>query len=203
MNIMTDTENGAPKRKQIDWEAVERDYRAGMLSIREVAKMHGISDRAIRKKADSLGWERDLSEKVAEKVRNELVRTESALADQKQTEKEIVESAATNIVSVVLGHRKRYGRIRDISDTLMQQLEEAIANRDEIEEDIEAETAKDKDGKRRNRMLRAVSLSGHISDLVNLANVERTLTEMERKSFGMDDRSKIPDAVPTVFNMRF
>ena len=40
-------------RKVIDWERVEAQFRAGQLSVREIARQHGISDKAIRKKAEA------------------------------------------------------------------------------------------------------------------------------------------------------
>lgn len=36
--------------KQPDWEAIERAYRAGSLSIRIIAEHQGVSDNATRKK---------------------------------------------------------------------------------------------------------------------------------------------------------
>lgn len=47
------------KRRKVDWEKVEAEFRAGDLSIREIAKRHGISDTAIRKKAK--GWDKGSS----------------------------------------------------------------------------------------------------------------------------------------------
>ena len=37
--------------KQPDWEAIERAYRAGLLSIREIASTQGITHGAINKRA--------------------------------------------------------------------------------------------------------------------------------------------------------
>ncbi len=34
-----------------DWEAIESAYRAGVMSLREIASQHGISDTAVRKRA--------------------------------------------------------------------------------------------------------------------------------------------------------
>lgn len=34
-----------------DWEAIETAYRAGVMSLREIASQHGISEGAIRKRA--------------------------------------------------------------------------------------------------------------------------------------------------------
>ena len=38
------------ERKQVDWEGVERDYSAGLLSLREIGDKYGITEGAIRKK---------------------------------------------------------------------------------------------------------------------------------------------------------
>lgn len=178
-------------RKATDWEAIERDYRAGLLSIREVAKVHGVSDKAIRNKAKENGWERDLSDKINEKVRTGLVRTQSAAADLK-TEREIIETAAATVVQVVRGHRKHISRQIELVDTLTEQLVGAAGSRDEIEAAIFDETAGDKDGKRRSAMLKAVSLPTHASAAVNLANALKTLVGLERQAFSIKDESETP-----------
>jgi hypothetical protein len=41
--------------KEIDWELIERDYRAGVLSVREVAASQGITHGAINKRAKREG----------------------------------------------------------------------------------------------------------------------------------------------------
>ena len=62
------------KRKDIDWEAIEREYRAGQLSTYAISRKHKISDNSIRKRVAKEGWARDLSEQVREQVRINLVR---------------------------------------------------------------------------------------------------------------------------------
>ena len=51
-----------------DWEAIESAYRAGVLSVRELAGKYGISHQAISKRAKKDGWERDLKAKVQAKA---------------------------------------------------------------------------------------------------------------------------------------
>lgn len=51
-----------------DWEAVERDYRAGLLSVREIGLAHGVSHTAINKRAKKHGWDRDLKGKIRAKA---------------------------------------------------------------------------------------------------------------------------------------
>jgi len=61
-----------------DWEAIEKLFRAGVLSIRAIGKIHELSDTAIRKKAKEEGLTRDLTAKVDAQVRSQLVRTQTA-----------------------------------------------------------------------------------------------------------------------------
>lgn len=51
-----------------DWERIEIDFRAGVLSTREIAQAHGISHTAINKRAKAYGWDRDLSAKIKAKA---------------------------------------------------------------------------------------------------------------------------------------
>ena len=73
--------------KQHDWEAIERAYRAGLLSIREIASTQGITHGEINKRAKRDGWERNLKAKIQAKV-DALVskRTVSTLVSTKQAD---------------------------------------------------------------------------------------------------------------------
>ena len=56
-------------KKQIDWEAVERDYRSGILSVREIGLANGCTHTAINKRAKRDGWERERAARQQEPVR--------------------------------------------------------------------------------------------------------------------------------------
>lgn len=45
-------------KKPIDWADIERDYRTSPMSVREIARWHGVSEGAIRKKALKGEWVR-------------------------------------------------------------------------------------------------------------------------------------------------
>lgn len=176
----------AEKRVGADWESIERDFRAGVLSIREVAKLHDVSDTAIRKKAKAQDWQRDLTDKVNEKVRTELVRNEVRTADP-QTEREIVEVAAATVVQVVRGHRGRIRQGNELVELLTKQLIDVAGKRDEFEEEIEIQCADDKSSERYARLMKAVSLGNHASIAVNLANATKTWVGLERQAFNIKD----------------
>lgn len=180
-------------REAKDWEAIEREYRAGVLSIREIGKLYGVSDTAIRKKAklSKPEWSRDLTEKVNAKVRAELVRNEVRTANP-QTEREIVEVAAATVVQVVRSHRTRIKQGNELVELLTKQLIDVAGKRDQFEEAIEIECADDKTNDRRTRLMKAVSLSTHASIAVNLATATKTWVGLERQAFNIQDES-VPD----------
>lgn len=189
-----DGEQKKQGRKAIDWEAVEKAYRAGLLSIREIAKAHDISDKAVRNKAKEHGWERDLSAKVAEKVRNDLVRAESAPAEH-ITERQIVEHAAATVVQVVRSHRKAISQGQQLVELLTKQLIDVAGRRDEFEQAIELECADDESPKRRTLLMKAVSLGTHAGIAVNLANATKTWVGLERQAFSIKDDSTPDDSM--------
>ena len=112
----------AGKRKAIDWEAIESDYRAGQLSIRKVASRHGLTEGAIRKKAKTQGWLRDLTDKVKQATKEKLVRSEGTQDDARTNDEDIIDDASNNAVSLVLSHRSSIREYRTISNRLATKL---------------------------------------------------------------------------------
>lgn len=182
--------------KQPDWEAIERAYRAGALSIRTIAERNGISDTAIRKKAKAAGWARDLSEQVRKEVRNKLVRGE--VRDEQcanpERDAEIVEEAAEEGARVVRSHRRDIRKATNLADLLMDDLLTTIKRRDEIEDAIKEETADDTNGMRRATMLSAVALPSNAKTLFQLSSAMKNLQILERQAFGLDDKEQPGDA---------
>ncbi|EKT4476552.1 hypothetical protein QEL91_002224 [Pseudomonas putida] len=182
--------------KQPDWEAIERAFRAGALSIRTIADRNGVSDTAIRKKAKALGWERDLSEQVRKEVRNKLVRGE-VREDQcanPERDAEIIEEAAEEGATVVRSHRRDIRKAANLANLLMDDLLTTIKRREDIEDEIERETADDESGFRRSSMLAAVALPSNAKTLFQLSSAMKNLQVLERTAFGLDDKEQSKDA---------
>jgi hypothetical protein len=181
---------------QPDWEAIERAYRAGALSIRTIAERNGISDTAIRKKAKASGWARDLSEQVRKEVRNKLVRGE--VRDEQcanpERDAEIVEEAAEEGARVVRSHRRDIRKATNLANLLMDDLLTTISRREEIEDSIEAETADDTNGMRRATMLSAVALPSNAKTLFQLSSAMKNLQVLERQAFSLDEKEKNDDS---------
>jgi hypothetical protein len=109
------TAPGAPK-DPTDWALIEREYRAGQLSIAEIARQSGITRGAIQKRAKRDGWARDLLPAVQAKVKDKLVRD---AAPEGALEAEAVDAAAARAVEVVRQHRGLLARLNAIARRLM------------------------------------------------------------------------------------
>lgn len=107
--------------KQPDWEAIQRAYRAGSLSVRAIAEQNDITDTAIRKRAKKEGWLRDLTDEVRRTTRNKLVRAEvrnKGSHEPLRTDADIIDEASDAAAAVVLSHRTGLARWRAIADKL-------------------------------------------------------------------------------------
>lgn len=187
-----------------DWEAVEKQYRAGVLTVREIARQAGVSHTAVQKRAKESGWVRDLTAKVREAVATGLVATQVASpAVERRDERQIIEEAAQTVIQLVREHRKEIKSLRAAGEALMTQLADAVGNRDELEALI-AEDTKGADGEpsahqraetaRRNAMLRAVALPAHAGVLKDLAAVMKSVIPLEREAFNIEGPAPAPEA---------
>ena len=191
--------------KAIDWEAVEREYRAGQLSVSEIGRQHDVSHTAINKRAAKEGWARDLTERVRQEVSARLVSDEVSAANAH----EAVDLAARRGVGVVRSHRRDIGRGRDVLARLIEELDMVTAHRDEISEEIEAFTdpgdnASEKSmasaEKRRAAMHRAVSLSTRAGAMMSLSSAMKNVVVLERQAFSLDEDSGDGDALQIIIN---
>lgn len=198
-------------KKQVDWENVEADYRTGRFSNRVLAVKYGCTEGAIRKKAKAEGWEKDLTAKVQAATKAKLAQRVSEVKVKQdgtqsthdesvrgsetrtvRTERQIIEEAAEESAGVVMRHRRTILSAQVMASTLLGQLEEAAAKREEIEEDICEETRGEMTSHRRSRMLRAVSLPTHTGAMLNLANALHKLVTAERAAWNLDDKAAGP-----------
>lgn len=186
--------------KQTDWEALGVEYRAGAVSVRELARKYDVSEGAIRKKAKANQWERDLTEKVQGRVRSKLVRSEVRTTNAR-TEAEIIEAAADTAVQVVQIHRRDVRNGRMICARLFAELQDTSANREIIAECIESETQDDTSPTRRNQMMKAISLPTRARAMLDLSAAMKNLVAVERQAFSLDDKQDKQDGKTIVLNM--
>lgn len=177
--------------KQTDWEAIEAEYRAGVISNSELGRKYDVSEGAIRKRAKRDGWTKDLTAKVQTAVRDKLVRAEvreSNARTNSRTDAEIIEAAAETAVQVVQIHRRDVRNGRAICKKLFDELLDTTDNREIIAESIDSETQDDLSPTRRNQMMKAVSLPTRARAMLDLSAAMKNLVAIERQAFNLDDK---------------
>ncbi|MGE8400058.1 MAG: hypothetical protein ACN6PP_00630 [Delftia tsuruhatensis] len=184
----------APGPRSPDWERIELDYRAGIKTLRQIADENGITHGAINKRAKRDGWERDLSQKIQAKADALVSRaavSSQVSADTKVRERAVIDGNAQAVADVRLGHRKDARRVRQLTNRLMDELEQQTdpATLAKLQELAAAVVAPgEKPGRDRyGELLEAViSLPERSKTLKVLAESLRIVVDMERTAFGMD-----------------
>lgn len=183
----------ASEKKPIDWEAVEREYRAGIRSLKDIGSEFGVSDAGIIKRAKKDGWTRDLSAKIKAKaealVSAELV-SEEVSALTKATERQIVDSNAEMMANVIRSHHKSLGRLDTVIKLLFDRLEAELSGTELFDQLGELLYAPDDNGKDKlNELYRKViALPSHTDTAKKLAETLKTKIELERKVFKIEDQ---------------
>ena len=176
-----------------NWERIELDYRAGIKTLRQIAAENGITHGAVNKRAKLNEWERDLSAKIQAKADALVSKATVSIEvskERKTAEKTVVEANAQAVAGIRLAHRADIHRARNITNALLQELEqqtdaETLAALREIGELLRAEDERGVD--RRNDLYQAViSLPERSKTMKTLAESLRSLVDMERTAFGMD-----------------
>lgn len=180
-------------RKKYDWEAVERAYRAGQLSIREISKKHGPTESNIRYRAKKYGWTRDLTQHVQKRTKDKLLRTDLRTANA-QEDAAIVEEAAERGAEIIRSHRRDINDGRDMCGMLLQELREGTQHHESLGDIIEKQADDEEwDAKARSAARRAISLPSRAGVMRDLANSMKVLQGLERTAFNLDDQASPKD----------
>lgn len=184
-----------------DWEAIESAYRAGLLSLREIASKHGISEGAIRKRAKRDDWTRDLTAKiqsraddlVRKKEVRKQVRTEAALS-----ERVLIEATAEIIANVRMEHRGDILRARGLVNVLFDELSVECADVEALEQLGEMMRREDDKGmdKLNDLYHKIISLPSRVKSAKDLSDALKNLIGLERQAYDLDnpDSGKITPA---------
>lgn len=197
-------------KREIDWTAIEKDYRAGIKSNVQISKEQGVSEKLIRNKAKQFSWTKDLSGAIramaAEKVRALAVREKSeqnSISEEVSDDAAIIEENANIQATVIRSHRKDLSKAREVAQLIFQELEVAVLNADQLEHFAELRAtftkAKGEDGPQEEvsqKLLdfytKIMELPQKASALDKLANTMTKLITLERTVFGITDDSDKP-----------
>lgn len=152
----------------VDWEGIERDYRAGLLTLRQIGEQHGVTHGAINKRAKRDGWDRDLSAKIKAKAESLVSKqgvSKEVSKEQKVSEQAIIDANAQAITNVILSHRSGIGRLRAIAESLMEKLEGPDSE---------------------------IEFPGQVASVKSLSETLKNLIGLERQAFNVDG-AKTPE----------
>jgi hypothetical protein len=162
----------AKKRKRVDWDAVERDYRTDHFTNVEICNKHGIApatlSRQIKKgqEKDSTSWQKDLSAAVR-KATNAALMADMVKAKVNEGQEQVnftVKAAAEVNKQVILSHRERLRTMQADADMVRNKLLQMAEMVSDVRE--------------------AATL---VSALEASARTAKIVIEAERKSFGLDE----------------
>lgn len=199
------TENAQPQpdekkgkgKAAVDWERIEADYRAGILSLREIASANGnVTEGAIRKRAKRDDWSRDIANKIKARA-DDLVRKAEVRSEVRKenagSEKSVIEANAEAIVSVRLSHRSdiRTGRelvrgmleelrAQSVDPALLEELGEMMRNPDERGVDKLNDVYK-----------KVIGFGGRVDNVKKLSEALKNLIALEREAYGLAEAQKI------------
>ena len=185
-----------------DWEAIETAYRAGVMSLREIASQHGISEGAIRKRAKRDDWSRDLNAKVKERA-DDLVRKaevrKQVRSETVLSERVLIEATAEAIATVRMEHRGDIRRARTLANALLDELEAECADVEALRTLGQLMLDADENGRDRlNELYHSIiSLPERVKSMKALSETLKNLIGLERQAYSMDEgeKDKVVDAL--------
>jgi hypothetical protein len=182
------------EKKVIDWKIVEREYRAGIKTLRQISEECGVSHVAIQKRANKEEWSRDLQAKIkakaAEKVTKSLV-TKGVTKDQLVTERQVIEANAAIVASADLINRKDVLLALDVSRSQLEEVAtmcrpdlrevlEQLADEFDMSSPVKADKA--------NELYRyIISLAGRVKMSKEIAAAHGVYIPMQRKILKLDE----------------
>lgn len=189
----------AGKRKRVDWEAVERDYRTGQFTLRELEAKHGADNGLISRKAKKDGWSQDLSKAIKAatnaKLVEELVSKEISSSQQKVST--TVLAAAEVNKTVILGHRRDITSTRNVAAALLEELADSallVQHKELLAEILAGEGAEVGDIARAQAVVRkALDVGTRVASVKALSETFTKLQAMERVAFNLDAPEKQGD----------
>lgn len=200
---------GVNRRDDVDWEAVERHYRAGVLSVSQIAADYKVSRPAIEKRATIHGWVRNLSEKIAQSAEEKIVSRVAAkeVADKVAgaphpatlTERQTVDAYSDVITRVELAQRDDIEKAVVVTRRQLEEL--AVLGDPDFKERLEwLGKVMDESGPTESGGFKAdkvnelyryiVSLAGRVKMAKEIAGAYGVYVPLQRKVLGLDGERK-------------
>ena len=199
------------KKPPVDWDQVAIDYRAGILTDRQIGEKHNRSFGAIQQFAKKHGIERDLASRIKQRIATKLVaalektelakKTSQAETSQAKTSQgkktsaydvlqdHTIDLAAEVAATIVIKQRGRIGRQLHISHRLLDELESQTVDRELYEHLGNLMIDPEKNRDLLNELYRkTISTASRIDAHKKAVEVEKMLIGMERQAFNIGDK---------------
>ncbi|HHJ4333021.1 MULTISPECIES: hypothetical protein [Enterobacteriaceae] len=186
-----------------DWEAIESAYRAGVMSLREIASQNGISEGAIRKRAKRDEWSRDLNAKVKERA-DDLVRKaevrKQVRSETVLSERVLIEATAEVIATVRMEHRGDIRRAREITNALFDELGAECADVASLRKLGELMLEPDENGRDKlNEIYHSIiSMPERVKAVKALSDAMKNLVGLERQAYDIGEKEPAKDVTHNV-----
>jgi hypothetical protein len=180
-------------RKTVDWHALHLEFRANLLSLRQLADRYGITEGAIRKRARRDNWVRDLSDAIRDAA-DDMVRKADSLRTPR-TEREAVLAGATSITEQKLKTRKQLAQTQQVFDSLIDELTSVTADPDSLNKLGDMMRAPDEFGadKAHDAFIKATSLPVRMAMLKTASDTLKNLQAVSRLEYGIDKTTATED----------
>lgn len=180
--------------KRHDWEAIERDYRTGKFSLRELGAKHAASYADIGRRAKRDGWTKDLAQAIKQATSAALIKeiTTRAATDAQQATTTVVLAAAQINKQVILEHRTDIADARQLRLAMIEELRATTLHPDRLTALLAAvsDDMTDEGRKIAQKSLRdLMRLHERVGSMQRLEDCMLKEQTMARKAFGLDDES--------------
>lgn len=161
------------RRNDIDWEAVERLYVAGQLTVQQIADECKVATSSIKAKAKKLGWLRNLAAEIDALTQAKISAIDvQALVEQSANEsakqsaktiKDAIEQASDVAAGIVIKHRAGLRLDMERAEIVSGLLEDALSQAEGIKDIVSVTQA-----------------------MKNLSDIRCKLRDQERVIYGLD-----------------
>lgn len=189
-----------------DWELIERHYRAGIKTLRQIGKEYGVSHTAVKQRATRFGWVRDLTEKIQQETQTLVTAkvvskalSNSLSKDRLLSDAETVRVYSEVVASVDMTQRSDIEMALNLSRSQMVELT-ALSNpsfaddlarlAELLDQGGEADSGKVKMDKLNELYRYITSLPGRVKMVKEIAAAHGVYIPVQRKVFKLDGDEK-------------
>lgn len=186
------------KRRKIDWEAIERDWRTGKFTLRELEAKWDVDNATISRRmradkaVDPTRWQKDLSKVVRQATNAKLMAdmVSSEVSKGQQDVSNVIQVAAEINTSVILRHREDIKATRSLAMAMLNELGTATHSPEQLAalfEAVQSDMSETELMTARGAFNALMKLSSRVASIQKLADTLTKVQTLERKAFGLDE----------------